>query len=77
VSWWCNQLAFFKKKSFREFCESNQKRVEGECAAMHSLIKIEKDFPDIAKEYFDMKWGDCNETSDERLAANAVSSAED
>lgn len=58
VSWWCNQPAFFKKASFREFCESNQKRVEGECAAMRYLSKVEHDFPDIAETYFDLKWRD-------------------
>ena len=58
VSWWCNQPAFFKKTSFREFCESNQKRVEGECVAMRYLSKVEHDFPDIAETYFDLKWRD-------------------
>lgn len=58
VSWWCNQPAFFKKASFREFCESNQKRVKGECAAMRYLSKVEHDFPDIAETYFDLKWRD-------------------
>lgn len=64
LSWWCNQPAFFKKTSFREFCESNQKRVDGECAAVQYLKKVENDFPDIAEEYFDMKWSDHNVTGD-------------
>ncbi len=57
VSWWCNQPAFFKKMSFREFCWSNQKRVNVDCAAVRYLKQVEHDFPDIAREYFDMKWG--------------------
>lgn len=59
VSWWCNQPAFFKKQSFREFCENNQSRVEKECTATRYLHKVEQDFPDIADNYFDMKWQDC------------------
>lgn len=58
VSWWCNQPAFFKKASFREFCGSNQKRGDGECTAMRYLSKVEYDFPDIAEKYFDLKWRD-------------------
>ncbi len=56
---WCNQPNFFKKKSFREFCESNQeyhKTPNTLCAALKSLKEFEKDHPEIAKKYFDVKW---------------------
>lgn len=55
---WCNQPNFFKKKSFREFCEANQKYVKTDklCAAMRALTEFEKDHPEIAKKYFDIKW---------------------
>lgn len=49
---WCNQPSFFKKKSFREFCEAN-----GENSACYRYMKeFEHDHPDIATKYFDMKW---------------------
>lgn len=38
-------------------------KVKGECAAVQYLSKVEKDFPDIASEYFNMKWNDFNEVS--------------
>ncbi len=56
---WCNQPSFFKKKSFREFCEANQDYHQNPntiCAALASMQEFERDFPDIAASYFDMKW---------------------
>lgn len=63
VGRWCNQVAFFKKTSFREFCMLNQDRTSKICAAVRGLQKVERDFPDISSEYFNMKWDDFNETS--------------
>lgn len=56
VARWCNQISFFKKKSFREFAISDQKYYKTECSAVKSVKLIEKDFPDVAAEYFDMKF---------------------
>lgn len=56
---WCNQPNFFKKMSFRQFCEANQKlhKTQGTlCSAMKSLMDFEKDNPEIAAKYFDMHW---------------------
>lgn len=56
---WCNQPQFFKKKSFREFCVANQdykKNKETNCAAYQTMIDFEKEFPEIAKQYFDLKF---------------------
>ena len=56
---WCNQPRFFKKKSFRQFCEANQDyhKTEGTlCSAMKALIDFEGKYPDIAKEYFDLRF---------------------
>lgn len=56
---WCNQPNFFKKKSFREFCEANQKyhsNQQTNCAAYQSMLDFETLFPEIAKEYFDLKF---------------------
>lgn len=56
---WCNQPSFFKKKSFREYCEANQERVVTPgyvCAAMEALTMIEKRNPELAKKYFDLRF---------------------
>lgn len=56
---WCNQPRFFKKKSFRQFCEANQAyhKTEGTlCAAMKSMVDFEEEFPEIAKKYFDLRF---------------------
>lgn len=51
---WCNQPSFLKKKSFREFS------VASGGAAERYMLEFEKQHPDIASEYFDMKWGECD-----------------
>lgn len=56
---WCNQPNFFKKKSFREFCEANQslkKNQDTLCSSMNALKLIETECPDVAEKYCDMKW---------------------
>lgn len=50
---WCNQPSFIKKKSFREFCEANGEK----SSSMRYLREFEHNHPEIAKQYFDMKWG--------------------
>lgn len=68
---WCNQPSFFKKKSFREYCEANQAYHQNPntlCAALSTMREFEHDHPDIAAKYFDMKWDYLGETpSDESL----------
>lgn len=52
IARWCNQVSIFKKKSIREFaymCGENS-------SAMRYLTEFEKQYPGIAKEYFDMKF---------------------
>ena len=59
IARWCNQPNFLKKKSFREFCEANQScKVDQStlCSSMRSMIEFEKEHPDIAEKYFDIKW---------------------
>ncbi len=59
IARWCNQPQFFKKKSFRQFCEANQdyhKNPETTCAAYQSMLDFEKVHPDIAKKYFDLRF---------------------
>lgn len=60
---WCNQPQFFKKKSFREFCEVNQaykKNQDNYCASYRAMIEFEKEFPQIAEKYFDLKFEEEN-----------------
>lgn len=49
---WCNQFSFFKKLSFREFCEKSGG------ASVRYLNEFETQFPEIAKKYFDLKFID-------------------
>lgn len=56
---WCNQPALFKKMSFRQFCEANQAnhKTEGTlCSAMRSMVEFEDKHPNIAKQYFDLRF---------------------
>lgn len=56
---WCNQPGFFKKKSFRQFCEANQavvKRKNFQCASYRAMVDFEKEHPEIAKKYFDLRF---------------------
>jgi len=61
---WCNQPQFFKKKSFRQFCEANQhyhKNKKTTCAAYQSMIDFENLYPDIAEKYFDLRFDEENQ----------------
>lgn len=56
---WCNQPSFFKKKSFRQYCEANQALVKKEgyiCSSMRALIDFETDYPEIATKFFDLRF---------------------
>ena len=60
---WCNQPQFFKKKSFREFCRANQdykKDQTSNCSAYQAMLDFEKEHPEIASRYFDLKFEDEN-----------------
>lgn len=63
IARWCNQPQFFKKKSFRQFCEANQayhKNKNTKCAAYQSMVDFETAFPDIAEQYFDLRYAEEN-----------------
>ena len=56
---WCNQPQFFKKKSFREFCIANQeykKDQSSNCSAYQAMLDFEREFPEIAQKYFDLRF---------------------
>ena len=57
---WCNQPSMFKNKSFREFC-CDTKGV-GESATRY-FKEFEKNHPEIAKEYFDLRYRELNQYS--------------
>lgn len=58
IARWCNMPRFFKKMTFRQFCEANQahKKTDGLCSSMRALKEFENDFPEIAKKYFDTNY---------------------
>ena len=58
---WCNQPNLFTKKSFREWCVADaERRPSKTCASLRYMLDFEKEFPDIAKKYFDLKYDDLN-----------------
>lgn len=62
---WCNQPSILKKMTFREFCVANQAlhKTKGTlCAAMQAMTDFEKENPQIAEKYFDIRFGEERET---------------
>lgn len=53
---WCNQPNAFKKKSYREFVEYQQNRHKNICSETRYLRQIEKEIPELARRFFDIKW---------------------
>lgn len=54
---WCNQPSMFKKNSFRQYCRDVKSNgVNG--AAYKYMEQFEKDHPEIAKQYFDLRYED-------------------
>jgi len=59
ITRWCNQPSFIKKKSFREFVFNTPGQNK---SAPVYFTEFERQYPEIATEYFDMKWSDFNGT---------------
>ena len=58
---WCNQPSILKKMSFRYFCEANQALRKDQttyCSSMKAMTDFEKEHPEIAKKYFDLRYGE-------------------
>ena len=56
---WANQPSMIKKMSFRQYCEANQlriKTVDHLAAPMQALIMFERENPEIAARYFDLRF---------------------
>ncbi len=67
IARWCNQPQFIKKQSFRQFCEDNEnyhkkhtKNPTKFCSCYQTMLDFESKHPEIAKEYFDLRWEDLN-----------------
>lgn len=61
IARWCNQPSIIKKMSFREFCIANQfykKNKKTKCSTLLAMEGFEKEYPDIAAKYFDIKMKD-------------------
>ena len=58
---WCNQPRIYKKMSFRQFCEACQKYHKNKktlCSSYRAMLEFEKENPEIAKAYFDLRYED-------------------
>lgn len=64
---WCNQPSFYKKMSFRQYCQANQDRhktKETYCSAMKAMMQFEEEYPEIAAQYFDLRFDEMPENYD-------------
>lgn len=52
IARWCNQPSFAKKCSVREFAEKSG------ATSLDYIGAFERDYPEIAEEFYDMKWSD-------------------
>ncbi len=65
VARYCNQPQFFKKLSFREFCEKDNSIRKNKTAPSFKILKeFESRYPKLAKRYFDSKFGEINIQND-------------
>lgn len=61
IARWCNQPRIIKKMSFRYFCEANQalkKDASKLCTCMQAMTDFEREHPEIAQRYFDLRYID-------------------
>ena len=55
---WCNQVSFYKKASFRQFCTD----INGIGSSSHRYMsEFESKYPDVARQYFDLRFEELNE----------------
>ena len=54
IAGWCNQPSLFKKKTLREFAQTDLER--GFKSTMRYLKMFEEKYPEIARKYYDMRW---------------------
>ena len=61
IARWCNQANIVKKMSFRQFCLANQalkKDQTKNCTTLQAMLDFECEHPNIAKKYFDIRFGE-------------------
>jgi hypothetical protein len=60
---WCNQPSFFKKQSLNEYVyiTDGKGREEKDYASKRYMEEFKKHEPEIAKQYFDLKYEELNE----------------
>lgn len=56
IAAWCNQPNFFKKMSFKEYCEYSYKL--NRKSLLNSLNQFITDNPEVDERYFTMKWSE-------------------
>lgn len=59
IARWCNQPAIYKKMTFTQFCEANQKLVKTKeyiCSTMKAYIDFKNKFPEFADKYFNCQF---------------------
>ena len=68
IARWCNQPGFFKKKSFRQYCEANEvyhrknsSKVKSYCSCYQAMLDFEAEYPEIARKYFDLRFDQLNQ----------------
>lgn len=58
IASWVNQPSFFKKMTFREFIIKRGEGTIKKAATVRYMEDFENDFPNIASEYFDIRYGE-------------------
>ena len=57
---WCNQVSFYKKNSFRQYCTDVSSNGVGSSAYRY-MTDFESKYPDVARQYFDLRFEELNE----------------
>ena len=57
---WCNQVSFYKKNSFRQYCTDVKSNGIGSSAYRY-MTDFESKYPDVARQYFDLRFEELNE----------------
>lgn len=53
---WCNQPNFYKKMSYKQFCEANQQNKDKLCATMKYFNEFKAAHKEVADKYYNLKF---------------------
>ena len=56
IASWCNQPRFVKKLSYEEYCRADDERHGGGTSTIRYLEAFKNDFPEIANEFYNLKF---------------------